>query len=98
MVLGKLYSNSLLVVFNSRLRITGGRGFSTPLPTSDEDGDTDDGVRRATHLETLVFARRTVGELESVVVGERAGGAGEKGVPSDSEVRVCARWWLPGTY
>ncbi|KIP12182.1 hypothetical protein PHLGIDRAFT_124344 [Phlebiopsis gigantea 11061_1 CR5-6] len=78
MALAKLYSNALLVVLNSRLRIAGGRGFSTPLPASDEE----DGGGGGTRLETLVFARRTLGEGESGLVAARLSGGHE---PSNSK-------------
>ena len=88
MVLAKLYSNSLLVVFNSRLRIAGGRGFSTRLPSSDEDDE--DGAPRGTRLETLVFApRRTLGDAESLPPAVRLSGGDKKG-PVRDEVCLCS--------
>jgi hypothetical protein len=56
-ILGKLYSNSLLVIFNSRIRIVGGRDWSSDSQGVSCDLELEVGRRPTSARGPVVFAR-----------------------------------------
>lgn len=74
-VLAKLYSNSMLAIFNSRIRIVGSRDWSA----SDGDAISLDGAARGgqASLGPIVFTRATRTEISTFAAGGPTGVSGE---------------------